>query len=63
MQAVVVCVYLDFTGILGCVDELKGFFNGLAEGDHTVISQHQNLQETQARWQNSQVKQVKMYVC
>lgn len=42
-----VCVYLDFTGVLGVVDEVKGLFDGLPERDHAVIPQHQNLTHTE----------------
>lgn len=41
--SVCVCVYLDFTGILGIVDVVKGLFDGLPESNHTVVPQHQHL--------------------
>lgn len=41
------CAYLDFAGILGIVDVVKGLFDGLPESDHAVISQHQDLQQAQ----------------
>jgi len=43
LVCVCVCVYLDFTGVLGIVDVVKGLFDGLSESNHTVIPQHQKL--------------------
>lgn len=42
-------LYLDLTGVLHVVDEVKGLFNGLPESDHAVIPQHQNLKRTDNR--------------
>lgn len=41
--------YLDLTGVLNVVDEVKGLFDGLPESDHAVVPQHQDLERAHTR--------------